>query len=66
MKNKFDVKADEGILLGYSLTSKAYRVLNNKSRKIEEAYYVTFDDNYMKKYQKEDCHLVKSFHSQTL
>ena len=48
-RNKFDVKADEGIFLGYSLTSKAYWVLNKRSRKIEETYYVTFDDNYVKK-----------------
>ena len=48
-RNKFDVKADEGIFLGYSLTSKAYRVLNKRSRKIEETYYVTFDDSYVKK-----------------
>ena len=53
-RNKFDVKADEGIFLGYSLTSKAYRVLNQRSKKIEETYYVTFDDNYLKKYQKND------------
>ena len=40
-RNKFDVKADEGIFLGYLLTSKAYRVLSERSRKIEETYYVT-------------------------
>ena len=27
-RNKFDVKVDERIFLGYSLNSKAYRVLN--------------------------------------
>ncbi|KAI3767848.1 hypothetical protein L2E82_18277 [Cichorium intybus] len=43
---KWDEKADEGIFLGYSLTSKAYRVLNKRSRKIEETYYITFDDRY--------------------
>lgn len=48
-RNKFDVKADEGIFHGYSLTSKAYRVLNKRSKKIEETYYVSFDDNYVKK-----------------
>lgn len=48
-RNKFDAKADEGILLGYSLNSKAYRVLNKLSKKIEETYYVTFDDGYIKK-----------------
>lgn len=43
------MKADEGIFLVYSLTSKAYRVLNKRSRKIEETYYVTFDDSNVKK-----------------
>ena len=28
---KFDAKADEGIFLGYSLTSKAYRVYNKRT-----------------------------------
>nr|KAJ0227036.1 hypothetical protein LSAT_V11C100049630 [Lactuca sativa] len=51
-RNKFDVKADEGIFLGYSLSSKAYRVLNKRSKRIKETYYVTFDDNYMKKVQR--------------
>ena len=35
-RNKFDVKADEGIFLGYSLTSKAYRVLNKLSKKLKK------------------------------
>ena len=48
------MKADEGIFLGYSLTSKAYRFLNKKSKKIEEMYYVTFDNSYLKKYQTSD------------
>ena len=48
-RNKFDVKEDDGIFLGYSLTSKEYRVLNKRSKKIEETYYVTFDDDYVKK-----------------
>ena len=29
--------------------SKAYRVLKKRSKKIEETYYVTFDDSYVKK-----------------
>ena len=53
-RNKFDVKADEGIFLGYSLNSKAYRVLNKRSKKIEETYYVTFDDSYVKKLKATD------------
>ncbi|XP_042753226.1 uncharacterized protein LOC122195409 [Lactuca sativa] len=62
-RNKFDEKTNEGIFLGYSLTLKAYRVLNKRSKKIEESYYVTFDDKYMKKYQKEDCQSEEIFPS---
>lgn len=61
--NKFDEKLDEGIFPGYSLTSKAYRVLNKKSKKIQETYYVMFDDNYMKKCQKRDCQSEEIFQS---
>ncbi|KAI4338257.1 hypothetical protein L6164_016599 [Bauhinia variegata] len=31
---KFDAKSDEGIFLGYSLTSKAYRVYNKRTRSV--------------------------------
>ena len=41
---KFDSKADEGIFLGYSLTSKAYRVFNRRTLNIEESIHVTFDE----------------------
>ena len=40
---KFDAKADEGLFLGYSSTSKTYRVLNNNSLKVEEFVHVVFD-----------------------
>ncbi|GKA77189.1 putative ribonuclease H-like domain-containing protein, partial [Tanacetum coccineum] len=33
---KFDGKADEGFLVGYSINSKAFRVLNSRTRKVEE------------------------------
>nr|KAJ0209246.1 hypothetical protein LSAT_V11C400222660 [Lactuca sativa] len=60
-RNKFDVKADEGIFLGYSLSSKAYRVLNKRSKTIEETYYVTFDENYMQKVQRTESALGDIF-----
>ena len=47
-KNKFSEKADEGIFLGYSLNAKAFRILNKRTRVIEESYYITFDDKYLK------------------
>ena len=36
-KGKFDVKGDEGIFLGYSCRSKAYKCLNLTSHKIIES-----------------------------
>uniref|UniRef100_A0A3Q7XZQ9 Uncharacterized protein LOC113786557 n=1 Tax=Cicer arietinum TaxID=3827 RepID=A0A3Q7XZQ9_CICAR len=40
---KFDEKADEGIFLGYSLSSKAFRVFNKRTLLVEESMHVTFD-----------------------
>ena len=48
-KNKFQEKADEAIFLGYSLNSKAYRVLNKRTKVIEESFDVTFDEDYIRK-----------------
>ena len=42
--SKFDKKCDEGFLLGYSTTSKAYRVWNLASGTLEEVYDVEFDE----------------------
>ncbi|KAK8930658.1 hypothetical protein KSP39_PZI016172 [Platanthera zijinensis] len=44
---KFEAKADEGVFLGYSLNSKAYRVYNKSSHKIEESMHITFDESNM-------------------
>ena len=45
---KFQPKADEAIFLGYSSKSKAYRVLNRRTRVLEESFDVTFDDNFVR------------------
>nr|GEW13352.1 hypothetical protein [Tanacetum cinerariifolium] len=42
---KFKGKADEGFLVGYSITSKAFRVFNTKTRKVEENFHVRFLKN---------------------
>ena len=42
---KFEERADEGIFLGYSSTSKAYRCLNKRTRKIIESADVRIDEN---------------------
>ncbi|XP_023742939.1 uncharacterized protein LOC111891079 [Lactuca sativa] len=62
-RNKFDAKTDEGIFLGYSLTLKAYQILNKISKGIEETYYVAFDGTYLKKYQKVDSRSEEIFPS---
>nr|GFA78781.1 retrovirus-related Pol polyprotein from transposon TNT 1-94 [Tanacetum cinerariifolium]GFA85570.1 retrovirus-related Pol polyprotein from transposon TNT 1-94 [Tanacetum cinerariifolium] len=42
---KFDVKSDEGIFVGYSIISKAFRVYNTRTRKVEENSHITFVEN---------------------
>ncbi|GKA91277.1 putative ribonuclease H-like domain-containing protein [Tanacetum coccineum] len=42
---KFDGKANEGFLVGYSINSKAFRVFNNRTRKVEENLHVNFLEN---------------------
>nr|KYP48751.1 Transposon Ty3-I Gag-Pol polyprotein [Cajanus cajan] len=42
---KFDSKTDEGILLGYSERLSAYRVFNNRTKTVEEAIHVKFDEH---------------------
>ncbi|GJY17542.1 ribonuclease H-like domain-containing protein [Tanacetum coccineum] len=41
----FDGKADEGFLVGYSINSKAFRVFNSRTRKVEENLHVNFLEN---------------------
>nr|GFD25691.1 ribonuclease H-like domain-containing protein [Tanacetum cinerariifolium] len=42
---KFDAKGDEGYFVGYSLSSKAFRVFNQRSKKVEENPHVDFLEN---------------------
>ena len=44
-RSKFEAKADEGIFLGYSSVSKAYRVFNKHSQIIEESPHVKFEED---------------------
>jgi hypothetical protein len=41
---KFDLKSDEGIFLGYSSTSRAYRVFNKRTETVMESINVVIDD----------------------
>nr|GEX71893.1 putative ribonuclease H-like domain-containing protein [Tanacetum cinerariifolium] len=39
---KFDGKSDEGFFVGYSLSSKAFRVYNTRTKKVEENLHIGF------------------------
>ncbi|GJV02044.1 putative ribonuclease H-like domain-containing protein [Tanacetum coccineum] len=39
---KFDEKADEGFFFGYSINSKAFRVFNTRTRKVEKNLHINF------------------------
>ena len=41
---KFNAKSDEGIFLGYSTTSRAYRVFNKRTKTVTEFINVKIDD----------------------
>ena len=41
-----DSKTDIGIFLGYSSTSKDYRVFNERTLVIKESMHVVFDESY--------------------
>nr|GEW77677.1 hypothetical protein [Tanacetum cinerariifolium] len=42
---KFDAKGDEGYFVGYSLSSKAFRVFNKRTKKLEENLHVDILEN---------------------
>ncbi|GJT61785.1 hypothetical protein Tco_1005318 [Tanacetum coccineum] len=42
---KFDEKAYDGYLLGYSLVSKAFIFFNTRRQQTEETYHITFDES---------------------
>nr|GEX56266.1 hypothetical protein [Tanacetum cinerariifolium] len=41
----FDRKADEGFLVGYSVSSKAFRVFNSRTKIVQETLHVNFLEN---------------------
>ncbi|XP_058727605.1 uncharacterized protein LOC131599176 [Vicia villosa] len=45
-RRKMDSKSDEGIFLGYSTNSRAYRVFNSRTRVIMESINVVVDDEH--------------------
>ncbi|GJY37370.1 ribonuclease H-like domain-containing protein [Tanacetum coccineum] len=45
VQNRFDAIGDEGYIVGYSLNSKAFRVFNKSTKKVEENLHVDFLEN---------------------
>ena len=43
---KFDSQTNEGIFLGYSSTSKAYRVYNKRTQKVMETVNIVIDETF--------------------
>ena len=52
---KFDSKADEEIFLGYSTSSKAYRIFNKRTLVVEESIHVVFDESNSLDPRKDIC-----------
>nr|GFA67155.1 hypothetical protein [Tanacetum cinerariifolium] len=42
---KFEKKGDKGYFIGYSMSSKVFRVFNNRTRRVEENLHVEFLEN---------------------
>nr|GEW77576.1 retrovirus-related Pol polyprotein from transposon TNT 1-94 [Tanacetum cinerariifolium] len=42
---KFDGKVDEGFLVGYSISSKAFRVFNSRTHIVQETLHINFLEN---------------------
>nr|GEY56096.1 hypothetical protein [Tanacetum cinerariifolium] len=42
---KFDAKGDRGYFIGYSMSSKAFRVFNKRAKRVEENLHVDFLEN---------------------
>nr|GEV28993.1 hypothetical protein [Tanacetum cinerariifolium] len=42
---KFKAKGDEGYFIGYSMSSKAFRVFNKRTKRVEENLHVNFLEN---------------------
>nr|GFA17876.1 hypothetical protein [Tanacetum cinerariifolium] len=42
---KFEAKGDEGYFIGYSMSSKAFKVFNKRTRRVEENLHVEFLEN---------------------
>ena len=63
---KFDLKANEGIFVGYPLSTKAFRVYNLRTRVIMESIHVSFDDKKITGLEDKDDHDKFQFENEDL
>ena len=61
---KFDKKCDEGFLLGYSTTSKAYRVWNLDSGTLKKVHDVEFDETKGSQEENNNLKMLEAFNFQ--
>ena len=59
---EFDSRSDEGIFLGYSFTSKAYRVYNKRTKKVMETVNVVIDETSDSSSEKSSEEIPKEIH----
>jgi hypothetical protein len=57
---KFDPKSDEGIFLGYSTNSRAYRVFNKRTETVMETINVVIDDEKVEAPRSREDHQLNS------
>jgi hypothetical protein len=60
---KFDSKSDEGILLGYSTNSRAYRVFNKRTETVMESINVVVDDEEVERPNSREENQIESVDS---
>jgi hypothetical protein len=60
---KFDTKSDEGIFLGYSTNSRAYRVFNKRTETVMESINVIVDDEEVQRSSREEEKQIDSVDS---
>ena len=56
---KFDAKSDKGYFLGYSFTSRAYRVYNLRTKTVMESSNIMINDEVCSEAQSENITLVQ-------
>ena len=60
---KFDSQSNEGIFMGYSSISKAYRVYNKRTKKVMETVNVVIDETLEASSEKISKEIPKEIHS---